>query len=47
MKKRKEKKFKTNEQNTKRFKKCAPHYMRKLLNNEYEMNNRIIHNIHS
>ena len=47
MKKRKERKFKTNKQNTKRLKKSALPYMRKLLNNEYEMKNRIIQNIHS
>ena len=47
MKTRKHKKYKTNKQNTKRFKKSALPYMRKLLNNECEKKKRIIQNIQS
>ena len=47
MKMRKQKKYKTNKQNTNRLKKSALPYMRKLLNDEYDRNEKIIQNIHS
>ena len=47
MKKRKQKKYKTNKQNTNRLKKSALPYMRKLLNDEYDRKQKIIQNIHS
>ena len=47
MKMRKQKKYKTNKQNTNRLKKSALPYMRKLLNDEYDRKQKIIQNIHS
>ena len=47
MKIRKQKKYKTNKQNTNRLKKSALPYMRKLLNDEYEKKQKIIQNIQS
>ena len=42
MKKRKQQKYQTKKQNTNRYKKSALPYMRKLLNNENERNNKIM-----
>ena len=42
MTKRKQQKYQTKKQNTNRYKKSALPYMRKLLNNENERNNKIM-----